>query len=158
MNYNEFRTMQDQEFKEFTKDKLIYTDTIDHGLEPLTVELEPLDVELKPLEDIKLEPLEIDINNVKPLTDGVYIVKSFEDDFNKFLEQQRRKEHEYILSNLYEVIKSELWTYEVETSNEYNYKGIITRVVGLNPVEVEEYKDVIVKAIDDYKTEFYNQD
>ena len=150
--------MQDQEFKEFTKDKLIYTDTIDHGLEPLTVELEPLDVELKPLEDIKLEPLEIDINNVKPLTDGVYIVKSFEDDFNAFLEHQRRKEHEYILSNLYEVIKSELWTYEVETSNEYNYKDIITRVVGLNSVEVEEYQDVIVKAIDDYKTEFYNQD
>ena len=130
MNYNEFRTIQDQEFKEFAKDKLIYSD---NGLEPLDVD-------------------------VKPLTDGVYIVKSFEDDFNKFLEQQRRKEHEYILGHLYEVIKSELWTYEVETSNKYNYKDIITRVVGLNSVEVKEYQDIIVKAIDDYKKEFYNQD
>ena len=149
MKYNEFRTMQEQEFKEFTKDKLIYSDDIEDGFKPLEVELEPLNVDIK--------PLNYTLDDVKPLTNGVYIVKSFEDDFNPFLEHQRRKEHEYILSNLYEVIKSELWTYEVENSNEYNYKDIITRVVGLNSVEVEEYQDVVVKAIDDYKAEFYNQ-
>lgn len=136
MYYEEFIKNQEQEFKEFTKDKLFYTFGNDKDLKRT------------------LEPSGYDVEDVKPLTNGIYIVKSFEHDFNKFLEDQRRKEHEYILSDLYEVIKYELWNYEVGKTSKYSYDDIITRVVGLTPDEVKEYDTVIVKAIDDYKKEF----
>lgn len=133
MNYQEFRNLQEREFKEFTKDKLF--NTIDNP------------------EDLKrtLKPFGYDVNDVMCLTDGIYIVKTFEEDFNEFLEQQRRQEHEYILSNLYEVIKYELGEYNPETDPQYTYDSVITHVVGLTHEEVRAYEDVIVKAIDDYK-------
>jgi hypothetical protein len=140
MNYSEFRITQDYKFRMFTNGKLFQ------------------DIENPEFLKKSLKRHGYRMEDVKPLANGVYILKTFEDDFNEFLEQQRHDEHEYILGNLYEVIKCELWTYDVENSQLYDYKDIINRIVGLNPVEVEEYQDVIVKAIDDYKKEFYDQD
>lgn len=136
MYYEDFIKNQEQEYKEFTKDKIFYV----FGDE----------------EDLKrtLKPHGHKLEDVKPLTDGIYLLKTFERDFNNFMEQQRRQEHEYILSDLYEVIKYELWNYEVGVTSKYSYDEIITRVVGLTPEEVKEYDDVIVKAINDYKKEF----
>ena len=137
MNYKEFKEKQHKEYNEFLEGKIFIL----------------LGTEEEALETLKEKGLTP--SDVTNLGAGVYIISKYLPEYEAFTEKQDKEYHEYLLSNVYEVVNTELWNYEAEISLSYSYNDIIYKIVGLTKAEAEEHNIDVVKAIEDYKKEFH---
>ena len=137
MDYKEFKEKQSKEFNSFIKGKVIIL---------LGTEEEAL---------ATLEEKGLTTSDLVDLGAGTYLIKKYLPEYEEFNKQQDKEYHEYLLANVYEVVNTELWNYEAEISLSYSYNDIIYKIVGLTKEEAEEHNIDVVKAIEDYKKEFY---
>ena len=138
MNYKEFKEKQAEEFNEFSKDNII-------------VILEST----KEKALAKLEEEGLTVEDIVNLGAGTYLKKASVPEYEALIEKQAKEYHEYTLNNVYEVVYTELWNYEIEISLSYSYHDLIYKIVGLSEEEAEANKVDIKNAIEDYKKEFY---
>lgn len=137
MDYKEFKDKQYKEFNSFIKGKVVIL---------LGTEEEAL---------ATLEEKGLTTSDLVNLGAGTYLIKKYLPEYEAFNEKQDKEYHEYLLNNVYEVVNTELWNYEAEISLSYSYNDIIYNIVGLTKEEAEEHNIDVVKAIEDYKKEFY---
>ena len=138
MDYREFKAKQEEEFNEFSKDNIIVI--LEFSKEEALAKLEAEGLTTK------------DIVN---LGSGCYLKKEAIPEYNELVKRHDKEYHEYLLANVYDVVFYELANYETEISLSYSYNDVLTKIIGLTPEEIEANKDVIDKAIADYKEDFY---
>lgn len=139
MNYREFKEKQRTEANSFTENKMFFA----FG----TTEEE---VRRKLKEDYNVEAEE-----VVGIGAGTYILKDSYTDVMKFFNKQAEESKEFTLNNLYDVLFYEFANHELEISLSYSYRSFLTEWIGLTEEEIEENKEVIDKAIKDYREDFY---
>ena len=86
---------------------------------------------------------------------GGYVKQEYKEDLMSLLEKHEQERHDYLLNNMYEVIKYYLWDFEMEISISMTLNDLLYDYLGLTKEQVKENADIINKAIDDYKKEFY---
>lgn len=137
MNYNELLEKHQQEFNDFSEDKLY----VAFGTNEQIID--------------KLHESNVELSDLINLGNGTFIKKEHEDEFDALLEKQAKEKHDYTLNNVYEVLTYYLWNYEVEISLSYSYHDIVYKMLGLSKNELDAHSYDINKAIEDYKKEFY---
>lgn len=95
------------------------------------------------------------VEDIVNLGAGTYLKKTAINEYKYLVEKQAKEYHEYLLNNIYEVVKYELWNYETEISLSYSYNDVLTKIIGLSEEEIKKNKIQIDKAIKHYKKEFY---
>lgn len=138
MNFEDLRKQHETELNNFSKDKIYYV----FG----STETEVIN---KLKKEYQLEP-----NQVTSIGFGGYIKKEYYEDFNTLLENHFKEKREYTLANIYEVVQYYCWDYEMYISLSYDLDGLLTKVIGLTPKEVQANQKEINKAWNDYKREF----
>ena len=86
---------------------------------------------------------------------GGYVLKQYKDDLMALLEKHESERHDYLLNNMYEVIKYYLWDFEMEISISMTLNDLLYDYLGLTKEQVKENAETINQAIADYKKEFY---
>ena len=104
---------------------------------------------LKQIKEKNLNP-----NDLINLGAGVWLKKDYENEFNELVKRHRKERKEYLLANVYEVVNYYYWDYEVYISINYDYDNILTELLEMTPQEIEENKDEIKRAREDYIREF----
>lgn len=104
---------------------------------------------LRQIKEKNLKPNEL-IN----LGAGIWLKKEYENEFNQLVKRHNKERKEYLLANVYEVVKYYYWDYEVYISLNYDYDNILTELLGMTPEEIEANKDEIRRAREDYIREF----
>lgn len=104
---------------------------------------------LKQIKEKNLNP-----NDLINLGAGVWLKKDYEKEFNELVKRHRKERKEYLLANVYEVVNYYYWDYEVYISINYDYDNILTELLEMTPQEIEENKDEIKRAREDYIREF----
>lgn len=103
----------------------------------------------------KLTEAGLTVDDVVNIGSGGYLRKTKIAEYEALTDKHYKEKHEYLLNNVYEVVKYYLWDYEAEISLSYSYHDIIYKLVGLSEDELEENKVDVAKAIEDYRQEFY---
>ena len=137
MNYNELLEKHQQEFDEFSKDKIY----VAFGTKEQIIE--------------KLHENNLELSDLINLGNGAFIKKEHEHELNELIERQSKEKHEYTLNNIYEVVTYQCWNYEIEISLSYSYHDLIYKIIGLSKDEANEHASDISKAFEDYRKEFH---
>ena len=139
MNYKEFKEEQEKKANEFTEGKLFFA----FG----TTEEE---VKRKLKEDYNVESSE-----VVGIGAGTYIKKENYSDVMKFFSKQAEEFKEFSLANLYDVLTYEFANHELEINLDYSYKSFVIEWIGLTEEEFNANEEEILKAVNDYRKDFY---
>ena len=75
--------------------------------------------------------------------------------YQELLYRHSKEKHDYLMANIYEVVKHYLWDFEMEISISMTLNELLYDFLGLTKDQVKENANIINKAIDDYKKEFY---
>ena len=103
----------------------------------------------------KLSEKDLNPSDLVSIGGGGYVKSQYKDDLMALLEKHEQERHDYLLNNMYEVIKYYLWDFEMEISISMTLNDLLYDYLGLTKEQVKENADIINQAIDDYKKEFY---
>ena len=95
------------------------------------------------------------IDDLIAIGGGGYVKKQYKDDLMALLDKHEQERHDYLINNLYEVIKYYLWNFEMEISISMTLNDLLYDYLGLTKDYVKENADTINQAVSDYKKEFY---
>lgn len=138
MTYEELLKQHKEEANSFTDDKLFFA-------------FGTTENEVKS----KLEEQGVKVDDIVGIGAGGYIKKEYYNDLLIMMDRQAKELKEYTLNNLNEVLTHEFANYELEINFDYSYRTFLIDVLGFTEKEIEDNKDEINKAINDYRTEFY---
>ena len=138
MTYNDLLEKQQEEVNLFSKDKVffIYASS---------------EIEFQR----KLSEKNLNPSDLISIGYGGYVRKQYKEDLMSLLNRHEEERHDYLLNNIYEVVKHYLWDFEMEISISMTLNDLLFDYLGLTREQVKENADIINKAIDDYKKEFY---
>lgn len=138
MNYREFKRKQEEEANNFTENKIYYAFGV--------TEEEVIE---------KLAEYNVKAEDVVGVGSGAYILKDHYEEVLKFFNKQATELKEYTLANINDVLTYEFANYELEISLSYTYRSFLIEVLDFTEAEIEDHKEEINKAINDYRKDFY---
>ena len=138
MTYEDLLQKQESEVSQFSKDKVFFI----YASSEIEFQRKLSEKNLKPSDLISIGY-------------GGYVRKQYKEDLMSLLNRHEAERHEYLLNNIYEVIKHYLWDFEMEISISMTLNDLLFDYLGLTREQVKENADIINQAIDDYKKEFY---
>ena len=139
MNYIEFKKLKEEEANEFTKDKLFFA---------LGFSEEEVRRKLK-------EEYNVEAEDVVGIGAGAYILKDSYNDVMKFFDKQAKEFKEFRLANIYDSLTYEFANHELEINIGYSYRSFLIEELDFTEEEIEANKEEILKAVNDYRIDFY---
>ena len=139
MNYIEFKKLKEEEANEFTKDKLFFA---------LGFSEEEVRRKLK-------EEYNVEAEDVVGIGAGAYILKDSYNDVMKFFSKQAEEFKEFRLANIYDSLTYEFANHELEINIGYSYRSFLIEELDFTEEEIEANKEEILKAVNDYRIDFY---
>lgn len=138
MTYNDLLEKQEAEVNQFSENKVffIYASS---------------EIEFQR----KLSEKNLNPSDLVSIGYGGYVRKQYKDDLMALLNRHEEERHDYLLNNIYEVVKHYLWDFEMEISISMTLNDLLYDYLGLTKEQVKENAEIINQAIDDYKKEFY---
>lgn len=103
----------------------------------------------------KLNELNLNPDDLISIGAGGYLLKEYKQEFYDLLDRQENERYNYTINHVYEVVKHYLWDYEMEISISLTLDDLLHDIIGLSDKDIKENANIINKAIDDYKKEFY---
>ena len=103
----------------------------------------------------KLAELGLNRDELLNIGGGGYLIGKYKKEFKQLLYRHSKEKHDYLMANIYEVVKYYLWDFEMEISISMTLNELLYDFLGLTKDQVKENANIINKAIDDYKKEFY---